>query len=109
MRKKFIIRAISDCTDPRDHKAGLGDICLALGKGTEQKEVERMAEMLRKNYSAYATVDSSGGCLTVKPLAHAESARYERRLAQFVQWGLATVTATGATLLGFFLGKYFGQ
>ncbi len=109
MRKRIVIQAISDCTDPRDHKAGIADICRALGKDSNQEETKRITETLRNDYRAYVDVVSGGGCVIVKPLTHAESARCERRHAQLVQWLLATATAIGATLLGFFLGKTYGK
>ena len=108
MMKRTVIRAISDCTDPRDHKAGIGDICLALGKVADQAQVDRITKMLRDDYSAYVAIVTDGGCVVVKTLTHAASARYDRRYAQLLQWLLAIATAIAATLLGFFLGKYFG-
>ena len=109
MRKRIVLRAISDCTDTRDQKAGIGDICRALGKETNQQEVERITKMLQKDYGVYVTVVSGGGCVIVKPLTHAVSARYERRHERLEQWLLASATTIVVGLLGFFLGKFFGK
>ena len=113
MRKRTVIRVISDCTDPRDQKADIGDICRVLGKGTNQKDVDQkdvdcVTKTLQKEYRSYVDVVSGDGCVIVKQLTHAENARYERRHAQLVQWGLASATVIVATFLGFFLGKFFG-
>ena len=103
MNKRKVIQAISDCADPRDHRAGLGDICQALGKSTNQEDISQMTEMLRNKYSDYVVVDSYGSAVTVKPLTHAESERNKKRQSQLLQWLLATATA----IAGYFLGKLF--
>ena len=111
MRKRRVIRAICEYRNPRDGKAGIGDICRALGKAgkaVDKGEVESMEETLRNEYSGYVNVVPGGGVVRVMPRAITENKRYERKAAQFRQWVFATITAVGAVLLGFVLVKYFG-
>ena len=78
MKKQRVIQAICDCRDPRDGKAGIADICRALGKAADRDELDRLEETLRKEYNGYVDVVTDGGCVRVKPRALAENARNER-------------------------------
>ncbi len=108
MSRQTVIRAISDCTDQEDQKAGLADICYALGTDPNAGEIKRLTEMLRDGYQGYVSVIRNGGCVRVMPRTHAENARHERIQAMRQQFLLGTVAACLATILGFFMGKYFG-
>lgn len=103
-KQQKVIRVICDCTDPQDRRAGIGDICRALGKDASPPEVARLREMLgQKEYRGYITVSGRGDHVRVLERSFAENARYERRQKQLLHAAVAVL----AVLLAFFLGKFF--